>query len=106
MTYRAAVINDSVSEAGVALRSQLLAVEAFEDQSFLQAVALPFFVRHAVPAVVGDGLVGLLGQKLQKLQLNRHSVRLLLFISISELKLDQFDMITPREGTISTFPNF
>lgn len=88
MTYRAAVLDDGVPEAVVALRSQLLAVGASEDQSFLQVAALLVFVSHAVPAVVGDVLVRFLGQNLQQLQLNRHRVRLLLLISIAELKLD------------------
>ncbi len=88
MTYRAAVLDDSVPEAVVALCSQLLAVEASEDQSLLQAAALLVFVSHVVPAVVGDVLVRLFGQKLQQLQLNRHRIRLLLLISIAELKLD------------------
>lgn len=70
------------------MRSQLLAVGASEDQSFLQVAALLVFVSHAVPAVVGDALVRLFGQQLQHLQLNGHRVRLLLLISIAELKLD------------------
>ncbi len=86
ITHRAAVLDDGVSEAVGALRSQLLAVGASEDQSFLQAVALLVFVRHAVPAVVGDVLVRLFGQKLQQLQLNRHGVRPVLLVSILELK--------------------
>lgn len=86
MTYRAAVLDDGVSEAVVALRPQLLAIVASEDQSFLQAVALAVFVSHAVPAVVGNVLVRLFGQKLQQFQLNRHGVRLFLTVSIVELK--------------------
>lgn len=85
ITYRAAVLGDGVSEAGVALRSQILTVGASEDQSLLQ-VALLVFVSHAVPAVVGDALVRLSGQKLQQLQLNCHSVWPVLRISILELK--------------------
>lgn len=85
-THRAAIFNHRVSEAHVALRSQLLAVGASEDQSFLQAAAPPVFISHAVPAVVGDALVRLLGQKLQQLHLNSHGVRLILPISIAELK--------------------
>lgn len=86
MTYRAAVLDDGVPEAGVALRSQLLAVGASEDQGFLQAATLPISVSNAVPAVVRDVLVRLFGQELQQLQLNGHGVRLLLLISIVELK--------------------
>lgn len=56
MTYRAAVLNDCVSEV-VALRPQLLAIVAFEDQSFLQVAALLIFISHTVPAMVGDVLV-------------------------------------------------
>lgn len=57
MTYRAAVFDDGVAQTGVALRSQFLAIGSPEDQSFLQVGALPVFVGHAVPAVVGDVLV-------------------------------------------------
>lgn len=88
VTYRAAVLDDGVSEAVVALRSQLLAVGASEDQGLLQVAALLVFVSHAVPAVEGDVLVRLSGQNLQQLQLNRHRVGLLLLISVAELKLD------------------
>lgn len=86
MTHRAAVLCDSVPEAGVALRPQLLAVGASEDQSFLQTAALLVFVGHGVPAVVRDVLVRLFGQELQQLQLNGHGVALLLLISVVELK--------------------
>lgn len=68
------------------MRPQLLAVGASEDQGFLQTAALLVFVRHAVPAVVGDALVRLSGQKLQQFQLNCHGVRLVLLISIAELE--------------------
>ena len=57
MTYRAAVLNDSVSQTVVALCSQFLAVGASEDQSFLQVAVLFVFIGYAVPAVVGDVLV-------------------------------------------------
>lgn len=85
MTHRAAVLEDGVPEAQVSLRSQLLAVGASEDQSFLQVGAPHVFIRHAVPAVVGDVLVRFFGQKLQQLHLNRHHVWLLLSISVAEL---------------------
>ena len=96
MSHRAAVLGDGVSEADVSLRPQLLAVGASEDQSFLQVGGLLVFVRHAVPAVVGDALVRLFGQKLQQLQLNGHGVGLLLVISVAELKSDGHLMITTR----------
>lgn len=56
-TYRAAVLDDGVPQAGVAQGSQLLAVGAFQDQGFLQEAGLLVPVRHAVPAVVRDALV-------------------------------------------------
>lgn len=88
MTYRAAVLDDGVSEAVVAQRSQLLAVGALEDQSLLQVGAQLVLISDAVPAVVGDALVRLFGQKLQQLYLNCHRIRLILIISVAELKLD------------------
>lgn len=87
-THRAAVLDDGVPEAGVALRSQLLAIGPSEDQGLRQAAVLLVFVSHAVPAVVRDALVRLCGQELQQLQLNRCGVRLLLLTSIAELKPD------------------
>lgn len=87
-THRAAVLDDGVPEAGVALRSQLLTVGPSEDQGLRQAAALLVFVSHAVPAVVRDALVRLCGQELQQLQLNRRGVRLLLLTSVAELKPD------------------
>lgn len=59
VTHRAAILGDGVAEPGVALRSQLLAVGASEDQGFLQTTHL-VFVGHTVPAVEGDALVRLL----------------------------------------------
>lgn len=67
--------------------SNFLAVEASEDQGFLHTVLL-IFIGHAVPTVIGDVLVRFFGQKLQQLHLNSHCIRLLLFVSIAELKLD------------------
>lgn len=89
MTHRAAVLEDGVPEAGVALRPQLLAVGPSQDQGLHEGAALLVFVCHAVPAVVRDALVRLLGQELQQLQLDRRGVRLLLFASVVELKRDE-----------------
>lgn len=89
VTHRAAVLQDAVPEPGVALRPQLLAVGPSEDQGLHEAAALPILVSHAVPAVERDGLVRLLGEDLQKLQLDRCGVRLLLLPSVLELKRDQ-----------------
>lgn len=43
---------------------------------------------HAVPAVEGDALVCLLGQKLQQLQLDGRRVGLLLMVAVEELEGD------------------
>lgn len=96
-THRAAVLEDGVAEPGVALRSQLLAVGASEDQGFLQAAHL-IFVGHAVPAVEGDVLVRLLGQELQQLQLDGHCVGLLLMVAVEELEGDM-----RVEGSLQSF---
>lgn len=87
VTHRAAVLEDGVVEPGVALRSQLLAIGASEDQGFLQATHL-VLVGHAVPAVKGDILVRLLGQELQQLQLDGRCVGLLLMVAVEELEGD------------------
>lgn len=102
MTHRAAVLEDGVPEAGVALRSQLLAVGPSEDQGLHEAAALLVFVSHAVPAVERDGLVRLFGQELQQLQLDRRGIRLLLLTSVVELKRDEGEtalLPDPRLGT-------
>ena len=96
MTYRAAVLDDGVPEAVVAQRSQLLAVGAFEDQSFLQVAALDVFIGHAVPAVVGEVLVRRGGQQLQQPYLNSHRVGQLLLVPVGELKTDVRTRKNPR----------
>lgn len=86
-THRAAVLDDGVAQPVGALCSQVLAVGASEDERFFQIpTRLLVLVGHAVPAVVGDVLVRLFGQKLQQLQLNRHRVWLLLLVPVAELK--------------------
>lgn len=84
-TYRAAVLRDRVAETGVSLRSQLLAVSALQNQSFLQLAAGLVFVGHRVPAVEGDVLVRLCRQKLEQLQLDGCCVPQLVPVSITEL---------------------
>lgn len=84
-THRAAVLHHRVPETGASLGSQLLAVGASEDQSFLQKAALLVSVGHHIPAVEGDVLVRLCRQKLQQLQLNCSRVPPFVSQSITEL---------------------
>lgn len=88
VAYRAAVLDDGVSEPAVALRPHFLSVGASEDESFLKVAGLLVLKGHAVPAVIRDVLVRLLWQKLQQLHLDCHGVGLLLLAAVEELKRD------------------
>ena len=86
ITYRTSVFQDSVSEAVVTLSPDVLSVGTLEDECFLQVATLFIFVGHAILAVEGDILDRLFGQKSDQLHLNGHSVGLVPFVAIVELK--------------------
>lgn len=85
-SHRAAVLQDGVAEAAVALRPQILPVGAPEEQGLLQCAARLVPVGHAVAAVVGDVLVGGRGQHAQELQLHCHHVPRLIRAPVPKLK--------------------
>lgn len=84
-THRAAVVDDCVGEAAVALAPQLDLVGALEEQGLLEVASLLVHVGHAVLAVVGNVLGGLGGHQAQECQLDSHIGRVGVFAAIFEL---------------------
>lgn len=89
MTYGAAILQDSVSEAGVALNLDL-SVGALEDQSLLQVACGSVIHGHAVLAVVGDILDTLLRKQADQPNLNGYGVGQLLLVAVAKLESEVY----------------
>ena len=63
VTHRAAILADGVCESAVSLGSDLHVVGALQKQCLLQVAGVVVHVGHAVLAVVGDVLAGLVGHQ-------------------------------------------
>jgi hypothetical protein len=90
VTYGAAILQDSVSEAGVALNLDLLSVGALEDQSLLQVACGSVIHGHAVLAVVGDILDALLRKQADQPNLNGYGVGQLLLVAVAKLESEVY----------------
>lgn len=69
-TYRAAVMQDSVSEAAVSLCLDLQVIGPFQNHSLFQVLCLIIQVANTVFAKVGDVLGSFLGQQAQECHLS------------------------------------
>lgn len=84
-THSAAILQHGEGEAAVALGPQLHVVGALERHSLLHVASLTIHVSHAVLAVVGDVLAGLVGQQAHEGQLGGHALWAECLIVVGEL---------------------
>lgn len=84
--YRAAILHHAVSEAAVALSSDLHVVGALQQHGLLQVARRSVHVGHAVLTVVGEVLRSLGGQQSQEGHLNGGGVGCQAVITIVELR--------------------